>query len=126
MSQIRPIPRDGNPFPGHGVWVDEHSMRHYDNIPATLLDSLQRWADRTPDAEALAELGGERLTYRQLRDRAARVDVDAVIAHVSALIADFKVPQYLTVWDGPLPRNPGGKILKAHLRQQVEWGEPLR
>jgi predicted metal-dependent phosphotriesterase family hydrolase len=41
-------------------------------------------------------------------------------------IADFKVPQYLTVWDGPLPRNPGGKILKAHLRQQVEWGEPLR
>ena len=31
------------------------------------------------------------------------LDVDAVIAHVSALIADFKVPQYLTVWDGPLP-----------------------
>jgi hypothetical protein len=27
------------------------------------------------------------------------LDVDAVIAHVSALIADFKVPQYLTVWD---------------------------
>jgi hypothetical protein len=52
MSQIRPIPRDGNPFPGHGVWVDEHGTRHYDNIPATLLDSLQRWADRTPDAEA--------------------------------------------------------------------------
>jgi acyl-CoA synthetase (AMP-forming)/AMP-acid ligase II len=73
MSQIRPIPRDDNPFPGHGVRVDEHGTRHYDNIPATLLDSLQRWADRTPDAEALAELGGERLTYRQLRDRAARV-----------------------------------------------------
>ena len=54
------------------------------------------------------------------------LDVDAVIAHVSTLIADFKVPQYLTVWDGPLPRNPGGKILKEHLRQQVEWGEPLR
>jgi hypothetical protein len=34
--------------------------------------------------------------------------------------------QYLTVWDGPLPRNPGGKIVKAHLRQQVGWGEPLR
>jgi acyl-CoA synthetase (AMP-forming)/AMP-acid ligase II len=54
------------------------------------------------------------------------LDIDAVIAHVSALIADFKVPQYLAVWDGPLPRNPGGKILKEHLRQQVEWGEPLR
>ena len=73
MSQIRPIPRDDNPFPGHGVWVDEHGTRHYHNIPATLLDSLQRWADRTPDAEAVAELGGPRLTYRQLWDRAARV-----------------------------------------------------
>ena len=50
------------------------------------------------------------------------LDVDAVIAHVSARIADFKVPQYLTVWDGPLPRNPGGKMLKAQLRQQVSGG----
>jgi hypothetical protein len=111
MSQIRPIPRDGNPFPGHGVWVDEHGTRHYDNIPATLLDSLQRWADRTPDAAALAE--------------AAVIAVpDEVMGEKVG--ADFKMPQYLTVWDGPLPRNPGGKILKAHLRQQVEWGEPLR
>jgi hypothetical protein len=26
----------------------------------------------------------------------------------------------------PLPRNPGGKLLKAQLREQVEWGAPLR
>ena len=29
--------------------------------------------DRRPDAEALVEVGGDRLTYRQLWDRAARV-----------------------------------------------------
>ena len=44
----------------------------------------------------------------------------------TAQTARGPLPQYLTVWDGPLPRNPGGKIVKQHLRQQVEWGEPLR
>jgi len=26
----------------------------------------------------------------------------------------------------PLPRNPGGKILKKRLREETEWGDPLR
>ena len=65
MTQIRPVPRDDNPYPGHGISVDAHGVRHYDNLPASLLDTLQRWAERTPDAEALVELGGDRLTYRQ-------------------------------------------------------------
>jgi hypothetical protein len=25
-----------------------------------------------------------------------------------------------------LPRNPAGKILKARLREETAWGEPLR
>lgn len=45
--------------------------------------------------------------------------------HVRALLADFKVPQYLVTRTDPLPRNPGGKVLKKLLRQQVEWGAPL-
>jgi acyl-CoA synthetase (AMP-forming)/AMP-acid ligase II len=53
-------------------------------------------------------------------------DVAAIIEHCGRQIAGFKVPQYLTVWAGPLPRNPGGKLLKAQLREQVTWGEPLR
>ena len=53
-------------------------------------------------------------------------DVAAIIEHCGRQIAGFKVPQYLTVWEGPLPRNPGGKLLKAQLREQVTWGEPLR
>jgi acyl-CoA synthetase (AMP-forming)/AMP-acid ligase II len=54
------------------------------------------------------------------------LDVEAVIAHVSERIADFKVPQYVTVRSEPLPRNPGGKVLKKQLREETEWGEPLR
>ncbi|HZU39677.1 MAG TPA: AMP-binding protein [Solirubrobacteraceae bacterium] len=52
--------------------------------------------------------------------------VEGVIAHVRERIADFKVPQYVAVRDEPLPRNPGGKVLKRQLREQTEWGAPLR
>ena len=53
-------------------------------------------------------------------------DVEIVIAHAKQRIADFKVPQYVALREQPLPRNPGGKVLKRQLRDQTEWGEPLR
>lgn len=54
------------------------------------------------------------------------IDVPAVLDHCRSQLADFKVPQYVTVVDSELPRNAGGKLLKARLREQVQWGEPLR
>jgi acyl-CoA synthetase (AMP-forming)/AMP-acid ligase II len=54
------------------------------------------------------------------------LDVGAVIAHCRAHLADFKVPQYIDVREEPLPRNPGGKLLKAALRADTSWGKPLR
>lgn len=54
------------------------------------------------------------------------IDVPAVLEHCRGRLADFKVPQYITVVDTALPRNAGGKLLKARLREQVRWGEPLR
>ena len=50
----------------------------------------------------------------------------AIIAYVREQIADFKVPQFVAVRAEPLPRNPGGKVLKKQLREETEWGEPLR
>lgn len=41
-------------------------------------------------------------------------------------IADFKVPQYIHFRSDPLPRNPGGKVLKSDLRKSTEWGDELR
>jgi acyl-CoA synthetase (AMP-forming)/AMP-acid ligase II len=55
-----------------------------------------------------------------------RLDVAAVIEHARGRIADFKVPQYVAVRNEPLPRNPGGKVLKKQLREDTEWGDPLR
>ncbi len=54
------------------------------------------------------------------------LDVAAVIAHTRAHLADFKVPQYVALREEPLPRNPGGKVLKAQLREQTSWGKALR
>jgi acyl-CoA synthetase (AMP-forming)/AMP-acid ligase II len=50
-------------------------------------------------------------------------DVDVVIARAREQLADFKVPQYVNVRGEPLPRNPGGKVLKAQLRE-AQW-EPV-
>ena len=54
------------------------------------------------------------------------LEVEAVIAHCRERIADFKVPQYLATRTDPLPRNPGGKVLKKQLKEEIEWGEALR
>ncbi len=41
-------------------------------------------------------------------------------------LADFKIPQYLAIRSEPLPRNPGGKILKKQLRTGTDWGGQLK
>ncbi|MUM06584.1 hypothetical protein B5P44_17600 [Mycobacterium sp. CBMA 213] len=56
----------------------------------------------------------------------ARPDVAAVLEHGRARIADFKLPQYVSVSTVPLPRNAGGKLLKGQLRDSVPWGAPVR
>lgn len=53
------------------------------------------------------------------------VDVQQVLAHCREQLADSKIPQYIVVSGRPLPRNPGGKLLKAQLRKSVERGAPL-
>ncbi|MCV7408901.1 class I adenylate-forming enzyme family protein [Mycobacterium florentinum] len=54
------------------------------------------------------------------------IDVSAVLEHCRGQLADHKIPQYVTVASEPLPRNAGGKLLKARLRGEVKWGDPLR
>jgi long-chain acyl-CoA synthetase len=53
-------------------------------------------------------------------------DVAAIVGYVRDRIADFKVPQYVALRSDPLPRNPGGKVLKGELKETTEWGDPLR
>ena len=47
------------------------------------------------------------------------------LAFARGQLADFKVPQFVSVRSEPLPRNPGGKVLKPSLRQGTDW-QPVR
>ncbi len=51
-----------------------------------------------------------------VRVRQAEVSRDSLKAFCAARLSDYKVPDFVTVVDGPLPRNANGKILKAELR----------
>jgi long-chain acyl-CoA synthetase len=53
------------------------------------------------------------------------VDPQELVAFAKERLADFKVPQYVSVRTDPLPRNPGGKVLKPPLREQTDW-QPVR
>lgn len=54
------------------------------------------------------------------------VEASEIVSFAKEHMADFKVPQYVALRREPLPRNPGGKILKPILRKQTEWGGQLR
>ncbi len=55
-----------------------------------------------------------------------QIDLNALLTHCRHHLADFKVPQYVAIREDPLPRNPGGKLLKARLRDETHWGKQLR
>jgi len=55
-----------------------------------------------------------------------QLDVADLLTFVKTRIAEFKVPEYVAVRSEPLPRNPGGKILKKRLREETAWGQAVR
>src|SRR3954468_12706159 len=67
--------RSGMPYPfdRSGIEVGPDGIRRYTGLPRNLVQMLRTVVDTSPDSEALVELGGDRVTYRQLWDRAARV-----------------------------------------------------
>ncbi|MFJ8582924.1 class I adenylate-forming enzyme family protein [Micromonospora sp. NPDC093277] len=67
------------------------------------------------------EVMGEKVGVVLVAAPGARVDVPEVLAGLRGRIADYKVPQYVSVRADPLPRNAGGKVLKARLRTETSW-----
>ena len=69
---------------------------------------------------------GEKVGAVVVPSPGADFDPAALVAYAGDRLADFKVPQYVAVRGEPLPRNPGGTVLKAKLREETRWGAPLR
>ncbi len=100
-----------------------------ENVYSIEVESALASAPGVGEAAAIGvpdDMMGEKVGAVIVSATDAAVEVPAVIAHVRERLADFKVPQYVAVRSEPLPRNPGGKVLKAQLRDETDWGKPLR
>jgi acyl-CoA synthetase (AMP-forming)/AMP-acid ligase II len=56
----------------------------------------------------------------------AKAEPAQICEFLHGRLADFKIPQFVIIRADPLPRNPGGKILKPRLRKEAVWGSALR
>jgi long-chain acyl-CoA synthetase len=70
---ITPAPRGANPFDDAGVRPDGNGVRRYPGLHQSLVEMLGESVRADPQAEALVEVSGPRLSYAELWDRAARV-----------------------------------------------------
>jgi long-chain acyl-CoA synthetase len=61
------------PFDRSGVARGGDNISRYSALPISLLEMLRATVNRTPNNEAVAEIGGSRINYRELWDRSARV-----------------------------------------------------
>lgn len=61
------------PFDQSGITRGADGIARYDNRPNSLMEMLRATVDRAPNNEAIVELGGERIDFGALWDRASRV-----------------------------------------------------
>ena len=71
IKQGRTSPLD--PYPLDGIARRADGVLRYTFLPPSLVAMLRTRVDTDPSGEAIVELGGPRLTYRELWDAAARV-----------------------------------------------------
>ncbi|KWX25846.1 acyl-CoA dehydrogenase [Mycolicibacterium wolinskyi] len=131
---------DGWLHTGDVVRVDEAGRVHIidrvkdiinrggENVSSVEVEAVLLSAPGVADAAVLPvpdDVMGEKVGAVLFADQ-AQIDIDTVLAHCRDHLADFKVPQYAVVLTEALPRNPSGKLLKNRLREQVQWGDPLR
>ncbi len=61
------------PFDTSGIELGADGIKRYTGLARNLVQVLREAVDAAPQEEALVEIGGERVTYRELWDRSARV-----------------------------------------------------
>jgi long-chain acyl-CoA synthetase len=109
--------------------VKDMINRGGENVYSLEVENVLAGAPGVGEAAVVAvadEMMGEKVGAVIVPLPGRHVEITDVIAHCRHHLADFKVPQYVSVRDEPLPRNPGGKILKNRLRDETSWGDPLR
>jgi len=75
------------PFNQSEITRGPDQIARYDHLATSLVSMLRATVDRYPNNEAIVELGGPRINYRDLWDRSARVAGDSKQSASSATIA---------------------------------------
>jgi long-chain acyl-CoA synthetase len=99
-----------------------------ENVYSIEVENVLASAPAVSEAAVIAvpdEMMGEKVGAVIVPASGRQLDPNAILAHCRAHLADFKVPQYIAVREFPLPRNPGGKLLKTQLRKETHWGRQL-
>jgi acyl-CoA synthetase (AMP-forming)/AMP-acid ligase II len=65
--------RGAAPFDMSGIERDSAGILRYVDRPASVVAMLEHAVEANPEAEALVEVGGRRMTYRELWERSRRV-----------------------------------------------------
>ena len=100
-----------------------------ENIYSIEVENVLAGAPGVGEAAVVAvpdDMMGEKVGAVIVAAPGQQLDLDELLRYSHVHLADFKVPQYVSVRDEPLPRNPSGKLLKKRLREETDWGAPLR
>src|SRR5258708_2103822 len=61
------------PFDQSGIVRGSDGIARYQGLQSSLVAMLRQSVDKAPNSEAIVEIGGERVSYQQLWERAVRV-----------------------------------------------------
>jgi acyl-CoA synthetase (AMP-forming)/AMP-acid ligase II len=91
-----------------------------ENVSSVEVEDVLATAPGVAEAAVLGvpdDVMGEKVGAVLTAADGSSLDINLVVGHCAERLADFKVPQFVTVVPGPLPRNAGGKVLKPQLRE---------
>jgi acyl-CoA synthetase (AMP-forming)/AMP-acid ligase II len=73
-ARLHPFDESGIVRGARGAqYPNNNAVAHYQGLAQSLVEMLRATVEKSPDAEAIVEVGGERIAYRDLWDRSARV-----------------------------------------------------
>ncbi|MCX4095658.1 class I adenylate-forming enzyme family protein [Nocardia sp. alder85J] len=71
------------------------------------------------------EVMGERVGAVVVTGPERDIDALGILRHAAERLAKYKLPEFISVTDEQLPRNPGGKVVKARVKDR-DWGRIVR
>ena len=102
----------GDPSAEGGIVVEEKGVAELENALSHHPDVIESAAVASPDPVL-----GEKI-HIFVRAASPSLQADDVRRFCADRLADYKIPDYVTFLDAPLPRNANGKVLKTVLREQ--------